>query len=459
MHFVTALTLVASASTLVSARLDQVRRHGDTAVAAAHIAARAPEPFRLFPAPGATDGSDHVFGHEGRIALRERDGSKPVSEQALEALLVSAHPLGHFADAPTLAKRSDTPKKASKCHKKKRPSSAKTADKSAGQVLAVSTEPKEATQRKTWADRQHDSASKKGANDDYKAKDSAAAEEPAKKKKAEDAFSSKESTQLAATPKSSDKGEDKKKDEEKKKSDSTPVFDGGAKHLTRDHMTQNKGLIGFTTDNCGPSGATEQDPNGSESFLSCGISKSNPSSPWQVPKGVTLDNIKTVSIEHALATNSVWEPCKPFIPLFEKYGAQTGLPPILLAALALQESTCNPHVLGDSGGAFGLMQITQDKCGGRDNHGCSEPDYNVRTGAEYFKKELDNAGGSFLEALARYNGWQPYSMTYSSATAAAYSDCCHCQNNLDYLYQMANGWLLGRTGYELGSFKNLAVCD
>mgnify|MGYP002717699618 FL=1 len=193
---------------------------------------------------------------------------------------------------------------------------------------------------------------------------------------------------------------------------------------------QNKGLLGFTTSNCGPSGATEEEPNGSESFLACGISKSNPSSAWKVPEGVTIDSIKTVSIEHALETNSVWEPCKPFIPLFEKYGAQTGLPPILLASLALQESTCNPHVLGDSGGAFGLMQITEDKCGGRDAKGCSEPDYNIRTGAEYFKKELDNAGGAFLEALARYNGWQPWTMTYSSATAAAYSGCCQCQNNL-----------------------------
>lgn len=112
----------------------------------------------------------------------------------------------------------------------------------------------------------------------------------------------------------------------------------------------------------------------------------------------------------------MWEPCKPFIPLFEKYGAQTGLPPILLAAIALQESTCNPHVSGDSGGAFGLMQITQDKCSGRDGHGCAEPDYNVRTGAEYLKKEIDNAGGSFIKALGAYNGWQA-GLTYGESQA------------------------------------------
>ncbi|GAA5872556.1 hypothetical protein JCM3774_006850 [Rhodotorula dairenensis] len=411
MHFVTTLTLVASASTLVSARLDRVRHHGDT-VAPAHLAARAPapvpKPFRLFPVPDATVGSsDHVPSHKGPVALKERDGSGLGSEETLGA----AYHLDHLAGAAALAKRSAPPRKASKCHKKKHPSSDKTMDYSAGQNLLVSAEPKKASERNH---RQHDSAPKTGANDGHKAKDTDNAKEPAEKEP-----------------------------------DSPPVFDGGAK---------NKGLVGFTTENCGPSGATEQEPNGSEAFLACGISKSHPSSPWQVPKGVTLDNIKTVSLEYALATNPVWEPCKPFVPLFEKYGAQTGLPPILLAAFAMQESTCNPHVLGDSGGAFGLMQITEDKCGGRDKDGCSEPDYNVRTGAEYFKKELDNAGGSFLEALARYNGWQPYSMTYSSATAAAYSDCCECQNNLDYLYQMTNGWMMGKTGSEFGHFQNLAVC-
>jgi len=32
------------------------------------------------------------------------------------------------------------------------------------------------------------------------------------------------------------------------------------------------------------------------------------------------------------------------------------------------------------------------------------------------------------------------------------------QQNLDYLHQMTNGWLMGKTGYEMGSYKNLAVC-
>lgn len=49
-------------------------------------------------------------------------------------------------------------------------------------------------------------------------------------------------------------------------------------------------------------------------------------------------------------------------------------------------------------------------------------------------------------------------MSYNSATAARYSGCCRCQNNLDYLEQMLSGWVMGKTGYSLGTYNNLAVC-
>ncbi|KAL8293122.1 hypothetical protein RQP46_000816 [Phenoliferia psychrophenolica] len=218
------------------------------------------------------------------------------------------------------------------------------------------------------------------------------------------------------------------------------------------------GLIGFTSSNCGSSGASSSEPNGAESFLSCGIKKSSPSSGWTPPKGVTMAHLKTVSIEDAMAGNSVWEPCKPFVSLFEKHANANNIPPILLASFALQESTCNPHVLGDGGGAFGLMQITKDKCGGQGAAACASPDYNIKTAAAYFASQLSSSGGEFLVALGAYNGW--YSgMSFSDATAMADSGCCECQQNLDYLYQMLNGWLLGKTGYTLGSVKNLHSCS
>ncbi|KAI5479624.1 glycoside hydrolase family 23 protein [Pseudohyphozyma bogoriensis] len=218
------------------------------------------------------------------------------------------------------------------------------------------------------------------------------------------------------------------------------------------------GLFKFVSDNCGASDADDDYPNGAEAFLNCGLSKFDKSSPWTPPAGVTVDHLKVVSIEEAIASNSVWEPCSKFTTLFEKYGEKHGIPPIMLAALALQESTCNPNVLGDSGGAFGLMQITQDKCNGMGAAGCSAPDYNIDTAAAYLASQIKAANGNILTALGQYNGWVP-GMTFTSATAAEYSDCCECQNNLDYLHQMLNGWLLGKTGYEMGSYNNLKMCS
>jgi hypothetical protein len=59
------------------------------------------------------------------------------------------------------------------------------------------------------------------------------------------------------------------------------------------------------------------------------------------------------------------------IPLF---ALLSSVPPIFLAAFAMQESTCRPDVVGDQGGAFGLMQITKDKCGGAPGGNCVSND-------------------------------------------------------------------------------------
>lgn len=41
-----------------------------------------------------------------------------------------------------------------------------------------------------------------------------------------------------------------------------------------------RGLLGYSSDNCGSSRASDNEPNGSLDFLNCGISRSNPSSGW-----------------------------------------------------------------------------------------------------------------------------------------------------------------------------------
>ncbi|SCZ97652.1 BZ3500_MvSof-1268-A1-R1_Chr4-3g07337 [Microbotryum saponariae] len=280
-----------------------------------------------------------------------------------------------------------------------------------------------------------------------------AAEKAAKK-------AAKEAAKKAAEVKAAAEIAAKKKPAAKKKTASVQtklsvVSDDGGDSSSS--ASTGKGLIGFVSENCGPSGATEEFPNGSESFLNCGISKSNPDSGWTPPKGIRLDHIATVSIEEALAKNPIWAPCAKFTELFEKVAEKTNLPPILLMALALQESTCMEDTIGDSGGAFGLMQITETKCGGRNAKDCSAPEYNVLTGAQYLRDEIDRQNGAFLVALGQYNGWYP-GLSYNIAIAPAKEGHCEWQQNLDYFEQVLNGWLLGRTGYTMGSMKNLANC-
>ena len=47
------------------------------------------------------------------------------------------------------------------------------------------------------------------------------------------------------------------------------------------------------------------------------------------------------------------------------------VPSILLASIAMQESTCNPNTVGGAG-EQGLMQITPDKCHGAPKGNCKD---------------------------------------------------------------------------------------
>jgi soluble lytic murein transglycosylase-like protein len=90
--------------------------------------------------------------------------------------------------------------------------------------------------------------------------------------------------------------------------------------------------------------------------------------------------------------------------MFYKYAGQFGLKPIMLASFAMQESGCNPNTVG-GGGEQGMMQLTQEKCGGAPGGNCKDPDFNIRTAARYFADVLNNNGGNVLLAIGQYNGW------------------------------------------------------
>jgi soluble lytic murein transglycosylase len=119
-----------------------------------------------------------------------------------------------------------------------------------------------------------------------------------------------------------------------------------------------------------------------------------------------------VSATGDLLPRPIWE---LFYPLgywepIERYSAERGLDPYLVAALIRQESTFNPRVRSHAG-ARGLMQILpstgkilarQEKL--RYNvSDLYDPEINIRYGTRYLKDVLGSFGGRVDYALASYN--------------------------------------------------------
>ncbi|KDQ21417.1 glycoside hydrolase family 23 protein [Botryobasidium botryosum FD-172 SS1] len=199
---------------------------------------------------------------------------------------------------------------------------------------------------------------------------------------------------------------------------------------------------------------TTTGPNGAIDWLNCGVDSDG----WN-PAYVTVDDIVTKDLATVLAQdNSAFAPCAPYLDLFNKYSKQYGIPTILIASFAMQESTCNPSTIGGAG-EQGMMQITPDKCTGAPKGNCLDPDFNIRTGVHYFADTLKSNGGNVLLAVGQYNGWYQ-GLTYASATAAQNTSCCHCQNNLDYVHQFFNGWCQGVNAFDahMGKYFNVNVC-
>ncbi|KAF5380457.1 hypothetical protein D9615_004598 [Tricholomella constricta] len=224
----------------------------------------------------------------------------------------------------------------------------------------------------------------------------------------------------------------------------------------------NSGGLLNVQSSCGNIGATRETthttgPNGSIDWLNCGLTGGG----WN-PPFIRIGDIVSVPLSKAISSGKgPFLACSKFVHLFEQYGAQFGIPSIMLASFAMQESSCNPNTVG-GGGEQGLMQITQDKCGGAPGGNCRDPDFNIRTGAKFFADTLNRNGGDLLLSIGSYNGWHR-GLTFAKATAAARSSCCRCQNNCDYLHQFLNGWLQNINAYDkslrLGKFYNLDVCN
>jgi len=109
-------------------------------------------------------------------------------------------------------------------------------------------------------------------------------------------------------------------------------------------------------------------PNGSLDWMNCGFEGGG----WNPPH-VEIKDIITQPLSSALQKpDSPFQACGAYIWLFQKYGDIYGIPPIMMASFAMQESGCNPNTVG-GGGEQGLMQITSEKCVGAPGGNCKDP--------------------------------------------------------------------------------------
>ncbi|KAG8713892.1 hypothetical protein FRC08_012675 [Ceratobasidium sp. 394] len=219
------------------------------------------------------------------------------------------------------------------------------------------------------------------------------------------------------------------------------------------------GVINVKTSGCGSIGAVaktvkDAGPNGAEGWLNCGIEGGG----WN-PPFIQVHDLKYKNLDDEFANpNSIFKNCKQYRNHIYDASGKYDLLPIMIASIMMQESSCNKETIG-GGGEQGLMQITKDKCGGAPGGNCRDPGYNIDTGSRYLAGQIKACGGNVLEAVGTYNGWSK-GLTYGKATAAAKTNCCRCQNNLDYPHQFFNGWMQGIDAYssDLGTYKNLNVC-
>ncbi|KAH0559315.1 hypothetical protein GP486_004170 [Trichoglossum hirsutum] len=185
---------------------------------------------------------------------------------------------------------------------------------------------------------------------------------------------------------------------------------------------------------------------------------------WTAPF-LSLDNI--VKINVTAFYSGAGAKCKQYESAFQTIGDKYHIDPVILASIAMQESSCNADVSG------GLMQVY---CGNYDNGRCTNDIIpNVDAGAKYLRTQLDASKNNIIKAFGLYNGWFTATESYGKNGGRGLTEDYPCHGgvgnggpqNLDYLQQMLNGWLLGRDPQGVDSFigsyhcqncKNGALC-
>ena len=192
----------------------------------------------------------------------------------------------------------------------------------------------------------------------------------------------------------------------------------------------------------------------SEDWLNTGLTGDG----WTPP---FLDLNDVIHISRDDFYNGVGSSCRQYNSYFQQAGDDHGIDPVILAIIAMQESSCNANA---GGLTPGLMQVS---CDNYPNRQCTDSiSDNVNAGANYLRGQLDDANGNAVSALGKYNGWFTAGSGLNGNRGLTVDYPCSAEGksngepqNLDYLQQVLNGWLLGLDVYGSDNWIGTYNCD
>ncbi|GIK05214.1 hypothetical protein Aspvir_009318 [Aspergillus viridinutans] len=206
-------------------------------------------------------------------------------------------------------------------------------------------------------------------------------------------------------------------------------------------------------------GATENvtpstGPNGSEDWLNTGITSNG----WN-PPFLSIDDVYTISLQDFY--NGIGSACAQYDGYFQSSASKYGVKPVVLAVIAMQESSCNANAGGPTPG---LMQVS---CDNYPNGQCTDSiQDNVDAGTHYLKSQLDASGGNAIKALGSYNGWFTAGSGLNGNRGLTQDYPCSAEGkahgmpqNLDYVHQVLNGWIMGLDVYGEDNWIGTYHCD
>jgi hypothetical protein len=157
--------------------------------------------------------------------------------------------------------------------------------------------------------------------------------------------------------------------------------------------------------------------------------------------------------------------CEQYDQYFQVGGDGHGIDPVILAFIAMQESSCQ----ADAGGPTpGLMQVS---CDNYPNGVCTDSiQDNVNAGANYLQTQLQASGNNAIAAIGSYNGWFEAGSGLNNNKGLTEDYPCSSEGqsngepqNLDYLQQTLNGWFTGQNPYGdqnwIGTYKCQGACS